>query len=119
MSLVGTAMTQALARYLDVTAARQAVIANNIANMDTPGYKALDTNFGDQLHSLLSDQNNNLPVRTAEVPGLIERPDGNNVSLDREGYLLGQTQLQFQAGASLLRSQVRNIQIAIREGNSQ
>ncbi|HVP63401.1 MAG TPA: flagellar basal body rod protein FlgB [candidate division Zixibacteria bacterium] len=119
MSLIDTKLTQTLAHYLDLTAARQAAIANNIANLDTPGYKTLDTNFGEQLRGLLNTENEKLPTRSVEVPGLIERPDGNNVSLDREGYLLGQTQLQFQAGAALLRSQVRNIQIAIREGNSQ
>ncbi|HUO59290.1 MAG TPA: flagellar basal body protein [Candidatus Acidoferrales bacterium] len=119
MSLIDTTLTQSLARYLDATAARQAVVANNIANIDTPGYKALDTNFSDQLRTLMNDPNKGLQARTVEVPGLIERPDGNNVSLDREGFLLGQTQMQFQAGVALLRSQIHNIQSAIKEGNSQ
>jgi flagellar basal-body rod protein FlgB len=50
------------------------------------------------------------------VQGLIERPDGNNVSADREGLLLAQTQLQFRTGVQLLRSQMQRISIAINEG---
>ena len=39
----------------------------------------------------------------------MERPDGNNVSLDREGLLLAQTQLQFRLGVELLRQQFQEI----------
>ena len=40
-----------------------------------------------------------------EVPGLLERPDGNNVNLDREGLLLAESQLQYQLGVQLIKDQ--------------
>jgi len=51
-----------------------------------------------------------------EVKGLIERPDGNNVSLERETMALAQVQLQYHAGVELLRNEIRMVQTAINEG---
>jgi len=50
------------------------------------------------------------------VEGLIERPDGNNVSLDREGLLLAQTQLQYKAAIELIRAEFRRMLGAINDG---
>jgi flagellar basal-body rod protein FlgB len=52
-----------------------------------------------------------------EVEGLPERPDGNNVNIDRESMLLGQTQLQYQLGVELIKSQFHDLLSAIKEGN--
>jgi flagellar basal-body rod protein FlgB len=54
-----------------------------------------------------------------EVQGLTERPDGNNVNMDREGLALGQAQLQFQTGVALLKSEMHRLSQAIHEGGSQ
>jgi flagellar basal-body rod protein FlgB len=51
------------------------------------------------------------------VEGLPERPDGNNVNIDRESMLLGQTQLQYQLGVELIKSQFHDLLSAIKEGN--
>jgi flagellar basal-body rod protein FlgB len=51
-----------------------------------------------------------------EVKGLIERPDGNNVSLERETMALAQVQLQYHAGVELLRNEIHMVQSAINEG---
>ena len=53
-----------------------------------------------------------------EVPGLIARPDGNNVSVDRESLLLSEVQLQFGIAEQLIKSQFKNLRLAINEGNS-
>jgi flagellar basal-body rod protein FlgB len=45
-----------------------------------------------------------------------ERPDGNNVNIDREGLLLSQTQLQFQLGIQLVKGQFSHLLTAIKEG---
>ena len=45
-----------------------------------------------------------LPV-IRQVPGLMERPDGNNVNLDREGLLMAETQLQYELGIQLVKSE--------------
>ncbi|MDR3765002.1 MAG: flagellar basal body protein [Acidobacteriota bacterium] len=117
MNLTDTPLIERLSRYLDTTAQRGAVVASNIANIDTPGYHTRDVDFKSQLASLMSDGQQK--PRVVEVKGLDERPDGNNVSMDREGLALGQTQLQFQTGVALLKAQLHEISAAIHEGGSQ
>jgi flagellar basal-body rod protein FlgB len=51
-----------------------------------------------------------------QVKGLIERPDGNNVSLERETLALARVQLQYKAGVELLRNEIHMLQSAINEG---
>jgi len=45
--------------------------------------------------------------------GLIVRPDGNNVSMDREGLNLAETQLRFKVGVTLLKAQYSDMMNAI------
>lgn len=114
MSLIDTNRIESLSNYLDRTAFRQGLIATNIANVDTPGFRTLDADFGahlEQASGLLPAQ-----FHSREVPGLLQRPDGNNVSIDRESLLMAQTQLQFRTGIELLRSEFRRLQSAIQEG---
>lgn len=114
--MIDTPLLNTLGGYLDLTARRESVVAENLANIDTPGYRTRDVDFATELHRLLDspEARRDAPVR--EVPGLITRPDGNNVSIDREGFLLGQTQLQFRVGVQLLRSEFRRLSVAINEG---
>lgn len=114
MSFLDTPNVNVLARFLDVAAARQGVVAENLANIDVPGYRTRDIDFRSAMQQALDGQEFRTQVR--EVPGLLERPDGNNVSLDREGLLLAQTQLQFRVGTQLLRAEFRRLQMAIQEG---
>jgi flagellar basal-body rod protein FlgB len=53
------------------------------------------------------------PVHVKSVDGLIARPDGNNVSMDREGLNLAEAQLRFKTGVTLLRQEYQNILDAI------
>ncbi|MGA2960099.1 MAG: flagellar basal body protein [Candidatus Korobacteraceae bacterium] len=115
MSLVETPLMKSLARYLDVTAYRQGVVAANIANIDTPGYRTNDINFKQELDKALQAPDAPVTPSPQQVPGLLERPDGNNVNLDREGLLLAQTQLHFATGVALLRSELKRISMAIQE----
>jgi flagellar basal-body rod protein FlgB len=119
MSLIDTPLMQRLCHFLDATATRSGIIANNIANLDTPGYHARDLDFRSQLTSLMSDDSQPAAPRVIEVAGLTERPDGNNVSMDREGLALGQAQLQFQTGVALMKSEIHRLNQAIHEGASQ
>jgi flagellar basal-body rod protein FlgB len=54
------------------------------------------------------------PASQEEV-GLPERPDGNNVDVDRESLMLSQTQLQYQLGVQLVKSQFHTLLTAIKE----
>jgi len=117
MSLIETPLMQRLSHFLDATACRSGVIANNIANIDTPGYHAHDLDFRSQLASVMSGKPN--APRVVEVAGLTERPDGNNVNMDREGLALAQAQLQFQTGVALMKSEIHRLSQAIHEGAQQ
>jgi len=122
MSLIDTPLMDRLSRFLDVTSYRSGILAGNIANIDTPGYHARDVDFRSQLEALSASQAEPMqPMQpmVTEVAGLVERPDGNNVNMDREGLALGQTQLEFQSGVALLRSELHRLSAAIHEGASQ
>ena len=117
MSLIDTTQINAITSFLDAAVQRQQTVATNIANVDTPGYRTRDVDFRNLLQAA---DDGMLPAmsqpRVREVQGLMERPDGNNVSLEREGLALADTQLQFQAGVQLLRSEFKRLQLAINEG---
>ncbi len=117
MSLMETDRIRLLAHYLDLTVARQSLVAGNLANADTPGYRALDIDFRSELQrALMQGGPQDSVPQVRQVPGLIERPDGNNVSIDRESLLLGQLQLQFRLGVQLLRGEFQRLRSAINEG---
>ena len=111
-------LSSSLERFLEVTSDREQTIASNMANVDTPGYRTKDVNFAQTLSraSLESGQAQFTPV-VSSVRGLLERPDGNNVNLDREGTLLAQSQLQYQLGTQLVKSQFHELLSAINGGS--
>jgi len=113
-----TPIMQLLQGYLKVTSDRQQMIASNIANVDTPGYHTKDINFQTAMRQVSDDGDDILlmPAST-EVEGLPERPDGNNVNIDREGLLLGEAQLQYQMGVQLIKAEFHRLLTAIKEGN--
>lgn len=117
-----TPMLQLLQGYLKVTSDRQQMVASNMANVDTPGYHTKDINFQSAMQQALSDEhgaNSNVSMAppAEEVEGLTERPDGNNVNVDRESMLMAQTQLQYQMGVQLVKAEFHRLLTAIKEGN--
>lgn len=117
MSWIDTPNSPLLERFLDLTAQRQTLIASNIANVDTPRYRTLDVDFDRELKKV--EMQMDPEARAYEVSGLTERPDGNNVSLERETLLLAETQLRFRTAIDLLRAEFRRLRTAIHEGASQ
>jgi flagellar basal-body rod protein FlgB len=117
-SLMDTSYIGFLERYLDLTSFRQALVSGNLANIDTPGYRTNDVAFQSEL-AWASLSNFEQPMRpmVRRVNGLIERPDGNNVSLDREGFQLAQTQLQYKIAVEFIRAEIRGLRGAINDGN--
>ncbi len=80
---------------------RQGVIANNIANVNTPGFKRSDVSFGPELAGALSFGGAEAvagvdPTVSVDATSAM-RVDGSNVDIDREANNLAQTQLQFSA----------------------
>lgn len=103
-----------LERYMDLLSSRQKLVASNIANADTPGYKTKDIDFQFEFTSLINGEQ----PQTVEAQGLKERPDGNNVNLDREARMLAENAMRFNVASTLLRSKLKTIQEAIQGGGS-
>ena len=96
---------------MDLLSARQKLVASNIANADTPGYRTQDFDF----LSVFLNATGGAP-HAAEVTGLPVKNDGNNVSLDREARLLAENALRFQVASQLMKSEIRVVRSAIQEG---
>jgi flagellar basal-body rod protein FlgB len=118
-------LTSMLESYLKLTTSREQAISANMANADTPGYHTRDINFEGEFKKAMNTVMNESSDGTStaqlnpvaqEVSGLIERPDGNNVDLDREGILMSETQLQYQIGIQLVKHQFHQILSAINGG---
>ena len=107
-------LTDSLERYMDVLSMRQKLVASNIANADTPGYKTKDLDFQTSFEDALGGT----APRAVEVAGLPVKNDGNNVDLDREARLLAENALRFNIASSLMRSQIQQVKEAIQGGKS-
>jgi flagellar basal-body rod protein FlgB len=103
-----------LVQYMDLLSTRQKLVASNIANIDTPGYKSKDIDFQFEFMSLMQGAAPNV----IDTPGLQTKNDGNNVSLDRETRLLAENSMRFNMAESLIRSQLLMVRSAIKEGNA-
>ncbi|MDE3148072.1 MAG: flagellar basal body rod protein FlgB [Acidobacteriota bacterium] len=113
---IETRLSDQLARYLDLASGEAKLTAANMANIDTPGYRAVGMNFEAEMRQALSDVDQGRaprPVRVAEVDGLIARPDGNDVSMDRESLNLAEAQLKYKTGVALLHLEYQRILDAI------
>lgn len=97
--------------YMDLLSRRQKLVASNIANIDTPGYRTRDIDFQFEFMSLVQGGKPNIIE-----PDLPVKNDGNNVSLDREARLLAENSMRFNLAAQLMRSHIRMVRSAIKEG---
>ena len=111
---VTTATSDALQRYLDLASDQMKFTAENMANVDTPGYKTQGFDFAHELsQSLGTSASVPMSVKGTDIDGLTARPDGNNVSMDREGIQLAKAQLEFRTGVSLLKTEYSRVMSAI------
>ncbi len=104
----------ALQRYLSLSTQQMKLTASNMANVDTPGYKTLGIDFQNEFSKALDSHGMPQESTPGEVSGLIARPDGNNVSTDREAMTMAATQLQFRTGVELLRHEFSGMMDAIK-----
>jgi flagellar basal-body rod protein FlgB len=103
-----------LEHYMDLLSARQKLVASNIANADTPGYKSKDIDFQFEFMSQIKNGSPNV----VETQGLVVKNDGNNVSMDREARLLAENSLRFNMASALIKTQLKIMTDAIQEGKS-
>ncbi len=109
---VTTATSDALQKYLDLASDQMKLTAENMANVDTPGYKTQGFDFEAEFSRALSSGAPTQP-NIVNVDGLTARPDGNNVSMDREGMQLAKSQLEFRTGVSLMKTEYTRMMDAI------
>jgi len=114
-------------RVLDVSWAKQTVALDNIANIDTPGFKAKYVLFEDELRSKLSRFEGRERVRNSEIREAIMdarmrvktsdeesiRADGNNVNLDVEQLEVVRNTYQYQFALRQISDQFTRLRIAI------
>lgn len=122
---------------LSVRGKRQEVLASNIANADTPNYKARDIDFASALQSAMGQNNGSLPLRTTAAAHLAldaaaktgqalpdgtplqyRTPaqgavDGNTVDMDVERNQFADNSIRYEAGISMINGQIKSMLAAI------
>ena len=103
-----------LEQMLRFTEARQNLLADDIANVDTPGYQTQDIDFESEFARLALGQH----PEVISVAGLPVKNDGNDVSLDRESRLLSENALRFRFAVTLLKDRYGMIKQALQADKS-
>ncbi|MBC8016108.1 MAG: flagellar basal body rod protein FlgB [Sporomusaceae bacterium] len=131
-SILSSPRVAVLEQALSASSLRQKVISNNIANVNTPGYKKSEVLFEDMLQSAMSGakmpmlQTNErhfalgqsgFPTPKVNVIGNTSiRIDGNNVDIDGEMAELAKNNIYYNAVVQQLGSYFSGIKSAIKEG---
>ena len=111
----------ALAKTLDASADRQRAIANNIANIETPGYKRRYVAFEDELRRVMDERtgddldkglNELTPVSQTDVFSPA-REDGNNVNIDAEIADMAKNTIKYRAAVTLWEAKAAVLRSAI------
>ena len=131
MNLLGDTTIGTVRAWLNGLSRRQQAVSDNIANIDTPGYRAKEVPFETELRRALSDGTVSLATtdprhiagcgRTTNQLGMqpaqmltSQRLDGNDVDIDQEMVKLADTQMRYQAAASALNTKLATIRNVIR-----
>lgn len=103
----------ALQSALDGLSMRQRVIANNVANVNTPNYHAEKVQFEDALAQSIVDGNGST---TPTVARSLEptNTNGNNVDLDEETLSNVDTVLRYQFATQAMNSELTSVRAAMR-----
>lgn len=116
--------TAVIAKSLDVAGLRHRVIADNIANAETPGFTRSEVSFCDKLKRALTAADADTAIRRVEdVQPEVQadlsspvRPDGNNVSIDKEMAELTKNSLEYETLVQLFNLKSGMVKAAITEG---
>ena len=115
-----------LDKAADASWKRQELIANNIANQDTPGYKRQDIDFESQLQQAMRHSkyksidervasiNNNLGrisgKQYTDYAGYSYRLDKNNVDPEQEQVMLAANQIKYEGLINSISTELKNLQ---------
>jgi flagellar basal-body rod protein FlgB len=110
----------ALERALSGSAQRQQLLADNVANANTPGYKRSDIDFHGQLAAALAGGSSvdslSFTPQTDTATSLTA--DGNNVDIDSEMSNLSQNALDYQSLVEVANARLKMLSVAIGQGGS-
>ena len=125
-----------LERSLNIRSLQHQVLSSNIANMDTPNYKAVELAVAEEINGiqdstpniqLVQTQPGHLPLKhgpvdhvklkVAKPPEFSLRGDGNTVDLDRTMGKLAENTLLYKTAAQLISQKFSGLKSAIRGGN--
>ena len=135
MEINNTKNDQLLQAALKGLSTRQQTIADNVANVDTPQFKASRVSFEESLKQAIGTSDQPLPMfkvrngvqgpgdAPAEIKPTVSaeaetscRNDGNNVDVDREMLDLTDTNMRFNAVISSVSSKLQILRYAINDG---
>lgn len=121
-----SALVAALRRQMTISVAKQVAAAGNLANVDTPDYKAVEVSFQSALDGRIAPPaathaghfaaKTSSAVQVQEIQGVTPRRDGNTVQLDRELLTMGRAGGDFSAAQTALAAKFRLVRYAINEG---
>ena len=97
----------AMEKAMDVMSARQRVIASNLANVDTPGYKAQKLDFEASLRNAMNGAEQAMVVEASDAPAL--SLDGNNVDMEGELGDMSRNKTMYNLTAQLISAKLRSI----------
>ncbi|MCS7203111.1 MAG: flagellar basal body rod protein FlgB [Thermodesulfovibrio sp.] len=104
-----------LEKIMDLCAYRQKILASNIANSDTPNYKARDIDFRNELKRILEQGN---PIyEVIEAPTTMPNRDGNTVNVEVEMTKLTETLLLYNTATQLISTKIRILKDVVRGGS--
>ncbi len=115
------------ARALSIANQRMELLASNVANTDTPGYKARDVDFKAAMQSAGSQELPQVATRRGHIVAtagptqatpMYRVPtqsslDGNTVDAQQESAAIAETSIRYQATLTFLNSQIKGIRLAI------
>ncbi len=112
-----------LSTTLDMCLLRQSVITDNIANSETPGYKARKVEFESELQRAVDSLDSGVVDRLENVrPSIFEDPetevgqDLNTVDVDREMAALSKNEVKYSAATQAIAKKFGLLKFAITEG---
>ena len=122
LNTLNTGGIQALERVIGFTEARHEILANNLANIDTPGYKMKDLDVGAfqkdlreateaRTHAATSKQTQSAQI---DYNQYLLFHDGNNRSIEKQISSMTQNGMVHNVATEILRSRYQILQLAIK-----
>jgi flagellar basal-body rod protein FlgB len=108
-----------LERAISGASLRQSVLANNVANAETPGYRRMDVDFHDALAQAMDTSDAATIESTNFTPRQDPqsmRADGNGVDIDTESAALAKNGLEYEALVSVAKARIQIVQSALGVG---